>query len=270
MQLAQPARRHRPRARIGGAGRAHRQVTERALEAMDRGDYESARVDLLHLAAETPDSSEVQQRLGTVFQLEGRLAEAETSFKAALKRDPEYVEALIGLGQVEAQKGDTASAFKRFESAIEIDPHRSKAHACLGQLLETTNKLDDALAEYYRALEFDPNNPDLGLRIAAINLAQNEPDQALSRLDQVIELASENGEARTLRGRAHLARASTSRWQSTTSEQPSAGSRRGPTSIIIWHWRWKPTTNRRRHSALPSKLSASPRNLPMRGAFRSG
>jgi tetratricopeptide (TPR) repeat protein len=182
-----------------------RQVTERALAAVDRGDYASARVDLLQLAAETPDSSEVQQRLGTVFQLEGRLVEAETSFRAALKRDPDYVEALIGLGQVEAQNGDLASALKRFETAIEIDPHRSKAHACLGQLLESTNKPDLALAEYFRALEFDPNNPALGLRIAAIHLTQNEPDQALSRLDQVIELASENAEARALRGRAHLA-----------------------------------------------------------------
>jgi tetratricopeptide (TPR) repeat protein len=181
-----------------------RQITERSQEAIDRGDYESARADLLQLATETPRSAEVQRRLGTIFQLEGRLPEAETSFREALKRDPDYVEALIGLGQVEAQKGDLASAVKRFETAIEIEPHRSKAHDCLARVHESTGAVDEALAEYFRALEFDPNNPDISVHIAAIQLAQQQPDQALARLDQVVELAPKIGEAHVLRGRAHL------------------------------------------------------------------
>ncbi len=45
----------------------------------------------------------------------------------------------------------------------------------------------------------------MSLNIAAIQLTRNHPDQALSRLDQAVELAPENGEARNLRGRAHLA-----------------------------------------------------------------
>lgn len=182
-----------------------RQISERAQDAIDHGNLEQARLDLLQLVSETPRSSEAQQRLGTVFQLERRLPEAEACFRAALERDPEYVEALIGLGQVEAERGDVASALKRFETAIEIDPHRSKGHYSLGRLLEATGKIDDAQAEYFRALEFDPNNPEVSMRLAAIQLAQNQPDQALSRLDQVLELASENADARALRGRAHLA-----------------------------------------------------------------
>jgi Tfp pilus assembly protein PilF len=181
-----------------------RQITDRSQEAIDRGDYESARSDLLQLATEAPRSAEVQRRLGTIFQLEGRLPEAERSFREALKRDPDYVEALIGLGQVEAQKGDLAAALKRFETAIEIDPHRSKAHECLARVHESTGNVEEALAGYFRALEFDPNNPDISLHIAAIQLAQKQPDQALARLDQVVELAPKKGEAHMLRGRAHL------------------------------------------------------------------
>ena len=71
-----------------------------------------------------PGLAEAQQRLGSVYQLEGRMAEAKACFLTALKRDPDYVDALIGLGQVETQEGDTESALKRFETAIEIDPHR--------------------------------------------------------------------------------------------------------------------------------------------------
>ena len=180
------------------------QISEQAQEAFDRGDYAQARLALLQLVAQAPNSAEIQQRLGTVLQNEGRFSEAEACFRAALKRDRDYAEALIGLGQVEADRADVASALKRFETAIEIDPHRPRAHFSLGRLLESIGRTDEALAEYFRVLELEPNNAEVSLRIASIQLARNQPDQALSRLDQVVELAADNAEARALRGRAHL------------------------------------------------------------------
>jgi len=180
------------------------QTVEHAQEAIERGAYEEARLELVQLVAQAPQSAEARQRLGTVFQAEGRLPEAAACFRAALQRDPDYVDALIGLGQVESQQGDVACALKRLETAIEIDPHRAKGHYSLGSVFESMGRVDDALAEYFRAIETEPNDPDSNLRIAAIQLARNQPDQALSRLDQVLELASASGEAYDLRGRAHL------------------------------------------------------------------
>jgi tetratricopeptide (TPR) repeat protein len=182
----------------------NQQFSEHAQEFIDRGDYEQARRELVQLATMAPSSAETQQRLGMVLQLENRLPEAETCFRAALQRDPDYVEALIGLGQVEAVRGDFASALKRFETAIEIDPHLPTAHFSLGRLFESQGKTDDALAEYFRTLEFEPNNTEVCLNVAAIQLAHNQPDQALSRLDRVVELAPDNGRAREIRGRTHL------------------------------------------------------------------
>jgi tetratricopeptide (TPR) repeat protein len=182
----------------------NQEFSEHAQEAINRGDYEQARQELLHLATLAPSSAETQQRLGMVLQHEDRLPEAETCFRAALQRDPDYVEALVGLGQVEAVRGDVAPALKHFETAIEIDPHLTKAHYSLGHLLQSLGKTDEALAEYFRALEAEPNNIEVSLNVAAIQLAQSQPDQALSRIDRVIELAHDNGDARELRGRTHL------------------------------------------------------------------
>jgi tetratricopeptide (TPR) repeat protein len=180
------------------------QISEQAQAAIDCGEYEQARVELMQLVNEEPDSAEALQRLGSILQLQGRYSEAEACYRAALARDHDYVEALIGLGQVEAQRGDSASALKRFLSAVEIDPHRPKAHFSMGRVLESVGRTDEALAEYFRALAFDPNLVQVIVRIAAIQLAQNQPDQALSRLDQVVELSPDDGEARELRGLAHL------------------------------------------------------------------
>jgi tetratricopeptide (TPR) repeat protein len=182
----------------------NQEFSEHAQAAIDRGDYEQARLELLQLANQAPASAEAHQRLAMVLQLEGRLPEAEACYRAALQRDPDYVEALIGLGQVEALQGERAPALKHIESAIEIDPYRPRAHFSLARLFESQGNTDEALAEYFRALELDPNNADVSLSIAAIQLARSQPDQALSRLDQVVELAPENGEARDLRGRAHF------------------------------------------------------------------
>jgi tetratricopeptide (TPR) repeat protein len=181
------------------------QINERAQRAIDRRDYDQARQELLQLAAINPKSPQPLQRLGTVFELQGRLADAERCFRCALQLDPNYVQALIGLGEVEARLGNSASALKLFETAIEIDPHRPDSHIALGRLLESIGQPDQSLAEYFRALEFDANNPDVILRIAAIQLGRSQPDQALARLDQAVELAANNGEARDLRGLAYLA-----------------------------------------------------------------
>jgi tetratricopeptide (TPR) repeat protein len=180
------------------------QVVEHAQEAIDRGALEDARLELVQLVSQAPKSAEALQRLGSVLQLESRLPEAAACYRAALKRDPDYVDALIGLGEVEALQGDVASALKRLETAIEIDPHRAKGHYSLGSVFESMGRVDDALAAYFRAIEIEPNHLDSNLRIAAIGLARNQPDQAVSRLDQVLELADQNGVAHDLRGRAYL------------------------------------------------------------------
>lgn len=179
------------------------QISERAQAAIDRGDYEHAESDLVNLVDQEPDSAEALQRLGTVLMLKHQLAEAEACFQAALARDRDYVEAILGLGQVEAERGDTASALKRFELAISIDPRRPKAHYLVGRVREATGQTDQALASYFRALEYDANDVPSIVRIAAIQLARTQPDQALSRLDQAVELAPLDGEARALRGLAH-------------------------------------------------------------------
>src|SRR5262249_44650379 len=129
--------------------------------------------------------------------------EAESCFHAALARDRDYVEAMLGLGEIEVQRGDAATAIKRLEMAISIDPRRPRAHHLLGRAREALGQADEALASYFRAMEFDANDVRSMPRISAIQLARGQPDQALARLDQAVELAPGDGETRALRGLAH-------------------------------------------------------------------
>jgi tetratricopeptide (TPR) repeat protein len=181
------------------------QIIEHAQTAIDHSDFPTAEAALQALVTRAPGSAVGQQRLGTVYLLEGRLADAKACFSRALKLDPDYVDALIGLGRVETEEGDAEAARKRFETAIEIDPHRSQAHFSLGSVLQILGRTDAALGEFFRTLEGEPSHAEASRSIAAIQLAKNQPEQALSRLNQVLEMAADDGEARFLRGRAQLA-----------------------------------------------------------------
>lgn len=182
-----------------------RQLSQSAQSAIDRHDYERARVDLMNLVERAPRSAEGYQRLGRVLQLENRLDEAEAAYRQALKLDPDYVGALIGLGQVEGQLGRAESALARFSTAIEIDPEQAEAHYSQGRVHESLGQTDNALAAYFRALELDPSSSTVSLRVAALQLARNQPDQALARLDQLLDSSPDDPEVHHQRGLAHLA-----------------------------------------------------------------
>ena len=180
-------------------------LSHAATVAMERGDFHQARSDLELLLSQSPKSAELHFRLGKVFQLLERPAEAEAEYRKALGLDGQYVGALVGLGQVDARLGRPSDALVRFEKAIEVDPHQAEAHLARGQTLETLGRPADALAAYFQSLKLDPTLAPAMVRVAALQLDRGQPDQALVRLDRAAELAPENPEVRYRRGLTQLA-----------------------------------------------------------------
>jgi tetratricopeptide (TPR) repeat protein len=181
------------------------QWSEAAQEAIDRGDWTTARGLLEQLVAEAPRSAEAHHRLGRVFEAQGQLDAAEWSYHRALEIEPEYADALCGLGRLEARSGRLDAALEHIRGSIEIAPNQVEAHFHEGQVLEALGRTDEALAAYFRALAVDPTSSAALLRVAAIQLDRQQNDQALARLTRVLELAPGEPEALLCRGRAHLA-----------------------------------------------------------------
>jgi tetratricopeptide (TPR) repeat protein len=182
-----------------------RTLSRAAQAAIDRGDWPTALGGLERLVVEVPNSPEVHQRLGRVFQALGDPARAEAAYRRALELEPEYADALTGLGEVEADRGRLAEAARHIAAAIEIDPARAEAHIAQGRVLESLGRPDEALAAYFRALGCEPSSAEALRRAAVIQLARGRNDQALARLTLALELAPGDDEARYHRGRAFLA-----------------------------------------------------------------
>jgi Flp pilus assembly protein TadD len=77
------------------------------------------------------------------FQLE----DAELHFRAALKANPRYGEALFGLGKTEIARNDPAAAIEPLRKAIQLDPNYAEAHFVLGSALRQLGQAAEGTRE---------------------------------------------------------------------------------------------------------------------------
>jgi Tfp pilus assembly protein PilF len=110
---------------------------------------------------------------------EGRVEDAERSYRAVLERAPGNAIATHYLGLIAWQRGDTAGAEAAMRAAIAADPTIADFHNNLGLLLRDTRRADEGVARFRRALELDP-----GWNEARSNLALAY--ETAGRLDDAI------------------------------------------------------------------------------------
>ena len=81
-----------------------------------------------------------------------RFAEAITSFEAALKADPDHLEAHNNLGNALVKVGRLDQAATQYRLALQLRPESAQTHRNLAALLLTQKKPDQAVVEYRLAL----------------------------------------------------------------------------------------------------------------------
>lgn len=179
--------------------------TEAAQEAIDRSDWESARSMLETLIAETPRSAEAYEKLGRVQESQDATRAAEENYRKALALETEFPEALTGLARTELAQGRLEVALQHARESIDYAPGAAEAHRVEGRVLESLGRPQDALASYFRALGLDGSDRTSMVRVAAIQIDRGQNDQAVARLTHALELAPDDPEILSYRGRAQLA-----------------------------------------------------------------
>jgi tetratricopeptide (TPR) repeat protein len=85
--------------------------------------------------------------LGQILLNNSQLDEAESHFRAALKANPRYGEALLGLGKNEIARKRPDLALVPLREAIQIDPNYSEAHFVLGTALRQSGHAAEGMRE---------------------------------------------------------------------------------------------------------------------------
>lgn len=87
---------------------------------------------------------------------DGRLADAERDYRAALDADPVHADALHLLGVLRHQQGRNAEAVDLVGRAVALRPEDPALHLNLGNALKALGKLDDAIDRFRNALTLAP------------------------------------------------------------------------------------------------------------------
>ena len=113
---------------------------------------QAAALDELHTAATLdPSNAAVHRLLGRILSQQQNLVDAERELRLALKLKPS-AEIHLELGVVEGQRGKMQEATSEFRQAIRSDPSLAAAHHMLGIALRRQSDHKSALAEFRKTV----------------------------------------------------------------------------------------------------------------------
>lgn len=122
-----------------------------------QGEYGAAEARFRHLTGLRPKDARAHYNLGRSLELQGRLDEAETAYRRALRHSGDgLVEAFNNLGNVYREQDRDEEALANYLRALEIEPRHQHALNNSGVVLERLHRHEEALARYDAALDIDP------------------------------------------------------------------------------------------------------------------
>jgi len=130
----------------------------------------------------------------------GRLAGAESVYRAALEEEPANVEAIQGLAAVCHQRGRPNEALALLRRAIALNPDSRIADRQLGRLLEGRGDALGAAICYRRAARLRPLDAGAQADLARALAAQGEAAEAVVCYRRAVALAPDEGWTHTALG----------------------------------------------------------------------
>ena len=117
---------------------------------------------------------------------QGRLAEAEQQYRAALKLDGSHVDAMEWLGTLCLQSGKIDEAIRWLGEAAAQRPEQAAFHDNLAAALMRAQRPEEAAAAYRRSLAVAPDAAETRVNLAAVLQRLGRPNEAMDLLDQAI------------------------------------------------------------------------------------
>jgi len=105
-----------------------------------------------------PNNKMVLLRLGQIYLIQGKSAEAEEVLLRVLKLDPQDSFVYLGLGWIYLSQGRFAKVEQAFKKAIEINPKNNYAYVGLGYFYREQSRFIEAEQPLKKAIENNPRN----------------------------------------------------------------------------------------------------------------
>jgi tetratricopeptide (TPR) repeat protein len=129
-----------------------RKAFDEAHKLIDKGEVDSAIIQLNKAVAIYPDYVTARNKLGVQYLKRKRWPEAAEQFKAILEKNPKYFDARLNLGIVFYEQKRYSEAIEELGQAVSLDSSHPAAHLFWGITALETNDLAIAERELVKAL----------------------------------------------------------------------------------------------------------------------
>ncbi len=148
--------------------------------------------EALRLRADLP---EAHYNLGSIFHRRGDLAQAERYYREAVRLSPTLAEAQNNLGDVLRRTGRLADAVRTGETAVRLSPDSAEPRYTLGLALREAGRLDDAVTQFREAARLGLEGAELEYHLAASLHQAGRTDESLSHYAAALALRPAYAEA---------------------------------------------------------------------------
>lgn len=131
-------------------------IFQAAIAAQRAGRLDEAAEGYKKVLSIDQRNADAANLLGTMYQIQGKVTEAEVQFRNAIAIREE-ADFLCNLGNLLKETDRRREAEAVYRHALVLDPDHTLAHNNLGNLLADTQRFAEAEASYRRALMLNPN-----------------------------------------------------------------------------------------------------------------
>jgi len=142
-----------------------------------------------------PGDDKAYLELGKSYRNQGKLSEAEESFKKAIKLNPRDDGAYIELGWVYQDQGKFSEAEESFKKAIKLNPRNDGPYIQLGEFYQERGKFSEAEESFKKAIEINPRNDWSYLRLGTSYRDQGKSSEGEESFKKAIEINPRNDRA---------------------------------------------------------------------------
>jgi len=177
-----------------------------ALALLRKGDQARAKHELQTAIQQKPDSVSSHFALGSVFEDEKKLGNAEEQFRSALKIDPHFAPGAIKLSEVLITEGKPQAAVACLEDAVkQATPGQAEpVQAALGIAYAENGEMDKALVKLKDLVTSKPDSADAHFNLGLIYARQSQPkdeEDAVTEFREAVRLDQGMDPARIALGR---------------------------------------------------------------------
>ena len=165
---------------------------------LQRGNRDASRRNFEKAFDLKPNSRKAHNGMGMLYQVNGEVELAETSFKRAIKIDKGYSQARVNYGAFLYQQQRYQDAFDQFKLASDdlTYEQRALALAYLGRAALQLDNIERAKSAFEHSLNIDNNITISQIELAEIHFDRQDYPEAKKYLDQYT--ATQKSSARSL------------------------------------------------------------------------